>query len=186
MLTPVRATHAAFLRAINIGGRRLTMQQLVAALAPLGFEGVDTWQATGNVVFAAGDGADSADLERRISEVLQDGLGMAVPAIVRTADRVAAIATDVPFTVAQVERTEGRVQVLFVRDQPGPEAVAAVLEHSTDDDELVWRCRELWWLPRTGVSDSRLSVRALEDALGVTTMRSHRSVAGLLARHLSP
>lgn len=183
---PVRATHAAFLRAINVGGRRLTMDELVAALAPLGFDGVATWQATGNVVFAPGDGAGHADLERRISEVLQDGLGIEVAAIVRTAGEVAAIATDVPFTAAQVAATEGRVQVLFVRDRPGPEAVAAALEHSTDEDELTWRCRELWWLPRAGVSDSRLPVRKLEAALGVTTMRTHRSVAGLLARHLAP
>lgn len=178
-------THAAFLRAVNVGGRRLTMGELVAAFAPLGYDEVATWQATGNVAFATDPGADIAVLEERISTVLQAELGWEVPAIVRTASHVMAIGTDIPFTTAQVDATEGRVQVLFVRDQPTPEVLAQVMAQATAADELQWDRRELWWLPRAGVSDSSLPVRRIEDALGVTTMRTHNAVVGLLAKHLS-
>ena len=75
--------------------------------------------------------------------------------------------------------------MLFVRDRPAPEAVAQVMAHASDEDELQWTGSELWWLPRTGVSDSRLRVRRIEETLGVTTMRSHTAVVGLLAKHLS-
>ncbi len=172
-------THVAFLRAINIGGRRMTMDELRTAFAPLGFADVATWQATGNVAFrtdpdvAAGDAA-----------VLADELGIGIPTIVRTADQVRAIATGVPFTAEQVAATEGRVQVLFVRDEPTPAALEEALSYHTDDDQLHWGERELWWLPRAGVSASGLRVRQVEQALGVTTMRTHRAVAGLVSKHL--
>ncbi len=176
-------THVAFLRAINVGGRRLTMDELKAGFAPLGFQDVATWQATGNVAFRTDPDAAVGDLEARIAVVLGDELGIEVPTIVRTADQVRAIASGVPFTEEQVAATDGRVQVLFVRDEPTAAAIEAALSHDTDEDELHWGERELWWLPRTGVSTSDLRVRQVE-ALGVTTMRTHRAVAGLVAKHL--
>lgn len=177
-------THVAFLRAINIGGRRLTMDELRAAFAPLGFDDVATWQATGNVAFRTDPATAPGELEERIAGILADALGIEVPTIVRTADRVRAIATGVPFSDTQVTATEGRVQVLFVRDEPADGALEEVLSHRTEDDELHWGERELWWLPRAGVSTSELSVRRVERALGVTTMRTHRAVAGLAAKYL--
>lgn len=178
-------THVAFLRAINIGGRRLTMGELRAAFAPLGFADVATWQATGNVAFGTDPDAAAGDLEARIATVLGEELGIEVPTIVRTADQVRAIASGIPFSDDQVAATEGRVQVLLVRDEPTPAALEEALSHHTDDDQLHWGERELWWLPREGVSTSGLRVRQVEQALGVTTMRTHRAVAGLASKHLS-
>lgn len=180
-----RRTHVAFLRAINVGGRRLAMAELRDAVAPLGLTDVATWQATGNLAFATDPGRDTAGLEADIAAALADGLGFAVPTIVRTADRVRAVAADVPFTAQQLAATEGRVQVLFVRDEPSPATRTNVLEHATDHDELHWGERELWWLPRRGISDSRLRVSGIEALLGPSTMRTHRAVAGLARRHLS-
>lgn len=177
-------THVAFLRAINIGGRRLTMDELRAAFGPLGVEDVATWQATGNVAFRTDPATPPGDLEERIAAVLGDELGIPVPTIVRTADQVRAIATGVPFSDAQVAATEGRVQVLFVRDEPAATVLEQALSHHTDQDELHWGERELWWLPRVGVSTSDLRVRQVEQALGITTMRTHRAVAGLAAKYL--
>lgn len=178
-------THVAFLRAINVGGRRLTMDELQAAVAPLGFTAVATWQATGNVAFATEADADPGALEDRIATTLAAGLGIAVPTVVRTAAQVRALATDVPFSEEQLAATEGRVQLLLVRDEPAPEVRARVLAtHATAVDELHWGPRELWWLPRRGVSDSRLRVSAVERVVGVATMRSHRAVAGLAAKLL--
>lgn len=86
-----------------------------------------------------------------------------------------------------------RTHVAFRTDPATPpsqleERIGAVLEaalsHHSHEDELHWAERELWWLPRVGVSTSDLRVRRVEQALGVTTMRTHRAVAGLAAKHL--
>ena len=179
-------THAAFLHGIEGGGRRLTMEELRVSLARLGYEGVATWRDTGDIAFATDPDADAALLERRIGDALEDEFGWPVSAIVRTAAHVLVIATDVPFSAAQVEVTAGRVQVVFMRDEPAPESIVEVMALATDEDELQWTGRELWWLPRGEVGDSRLRVHHLEGVLGVVTARSHRSVTGLLARHLAP
>lgn len=161
------------------------MEELAAAFAPLGFDDVVTWQATGNVAFATDPGAALDDLEDRIATVLAQELAIEVPTIVRTAEQVRALAAATPFAEGELAQTERRVQLLFVLGQPDPTAVAALLEeHGSEDDLLRWGERELWWLPRAGVSDSRLRVGVLERALGVTTLRTHRAVAGLVTRHL--
>ena len=43
--------YIAFLRAINVGGRVVTMSRLRDVFVGLGFRGVDTFIASGNVVF---------------------------------------------------------------------------------------------------------------------------------------
>ena len=55
--------YAAFLRAINVGGRTVTMARLREALAPLGLEGLQTVIASGNVLFESPE-EDAAALEK--------------------------------------------------------------------------------------------------------------------------
>jgi hypothetical protein len=68
--------HVAFLRGINVGGRRVTMAQLCAAFEALGFAEVGTFLASGNVTFSTpdpprargadrGGAADGARVRRR-------------------------------------------------------------------------------------------------------------------------
>ena len=45
----------AFLRAINVGGRTVKMERLRREFEFLGFSGVDTFIASGNVIFEARD-----------------------------------------------------------------------------------------------------------------------------------
>ena len=78
---PVR--YVAFLRAVNVGGRRVSMDRLRAVFEELGFEAVSTYIASGNVVFEASGRA--ADLERAIEEKLADALGFEVTTFLRRA-----------------------------------------------------------------------------------------------------
>ena len=64
----------AFLRAINVGGHLVKMDQLRSLLEELGFVNVETFIASGNVIFESRAGA-TAPLERKIERVLRDGLG---------------------------------------------------------------------------------------------------------------
>ena len=50
----VVASYAAFLRGMNVGGHRVTNEELRARFAAMGFSGVATFRASGNVVFAGG------------------------------------------------------------------------------------------------------------------------------------
>ena len=63
---PVR--YVAFLRAVNVGGRRVSMDRLRAAFEELGFARVSTYIASGNVLLRSDRPA--AEIKERIEEAL--------------------------------------------------------------------------------------------------------------------
>ena len=102
----------AFLRAINVGGHTVTMARLRKEFEALGFTDVETFIASGNVIFTAPQG-DLAALEKKIEARLLKSLGYEVATFVRTCDEVAAVAGCRPFPSAQID-DEAAVYVGFV------------------------------------------------------------------------
>lgn len=76
--------YAAFLRGMNLGGRRITNDELRSHFEDLGFAEVDAFLASGNVVFTA-DTEDVGKLAARIESGLEDALDYPVPTFLRTA-----------------------------------------------------------------------------------------------------
>ncbi len=180
--------YAAFLRGINLGGRRVTGEQLCAPLVDLGFDNVASFLASGNLVFDAGNADDpdaGDDLEVRIADQLEAALGFPVETFVRTAAEVATIVAFGPFSADVVAASAGKPQVNFVRTPPSPEVVEAVLAYGTEEDRLVVHGRQWYWLPSAGVSNSGLDIRAIERALGRGTTRTLTTVARLHAKRLA-
>ncbi len=175
--TPGR--HAAFLRGINVGGRRVTGAQLCAPFQALGFDHVTSFLASGNVTFAT---TETVGLEARIEWALQVALGFEVEVYVRTAAEVADIVGCRPFPPEVVAATDGKVQVTFLRDRPGPAGVEAAMAHATEQDRLSVIGREWYWLPAAGISTSPLDVKAVERVLGRGTTRTLHTVARIQAR----
>src|SRR6476620_4469524 len=74
----------AFLRAINVGGHTVKMEVLRRLFEELGFENVETFIASGNVIFDAPDD-DQGALEKQIEGQLRTSLGYEVATFVRSA-----------------------------------------------------------------------------------------------------
>ena len=167
----------AFLRAINIGNRRVTGDRLVAVFQSLGFQDVANFQASGNVLFTA------AAAERSLIEhALEAELGYPVPTALRSGGDIETIVSAEPFSDDQLAATEGRVQVMILRDRM-PDAVrVSGLADVPSDDLLVLRTSEVFWLPREGISGSRLKVGAVEQAIGTMTIRTLATVQRIHAR----
>ena len=81
--------YVAFLRWMNLGKRRLPMSRLKALFEELGFQDVDTFIASGNVLFSS-PVTDPGKLETRIAGHLESSLGYGVDTFVRTLEQVAA------------------------------------------------------------------------------------------------
>src|SRR5215510_10726143 len=96
------ARQVAFLRAINVGGHTVTMARLREIFEDLGFDDVETFIASGNVIFTAGRQTGAA-LERTTAARLEDVLGYEVVTFIRTADEVVAIGSYKAFPPAQVQ-----------------------------------------------------------------------------------
>jgi uncharacterized protein (DUF1697 family) len=174
--------HAAFLRGINLGGRRVTGEQLRAPFEALGFRQVASFLASGNVAF---DTDDVDDLETRIEAALRTSLGYPVETFVRTATGVAEVIARHPFDAHTVAASDGKPQVTFLRETPVQQAVDAAMAHATDQDRLSVIGREWYWLPSGGMSQSPLDVRAIEQALGRGTTRTLATVTRLYTKLLA-
>lgn len=168
--------HAAFLRAINVGGRTVTMDRLRAAFAGLPVRDVETFIASGNVLFTsdARDAAGAAALERAIERRLAEALGYAVETFVRDAAEIAALARFEPFAGV----AEGhKLHVGFLREAPTAAAAARLAALGTDYDTLAVHGRELWWWTKGNMSGSRIPNGAFEKVLGMpTTLRNVTTV----------
>ena len=171
--------HVAFLRGMNLGGRRITNDELAAAGAGLGFLDVGTYRASGNVFFRAPDGMAPDAVRPRLESGLEEALGYPVPAVLRTTERVAALGRVEPFPAEVVAATAGKLQVALVADAPDEATRAAVLEHATDEDHLAFDGQDLLWLPKQGISTSPIEWNAIEKLLGLVTVRTRGTLAGI-------
>jgi len=172
--------YAAFLRGINVGGRKATKEQLRAGFEKIGCEDVTTFRASGNVVFTAAGGA--AQLAARIERGLEQSLGYEVATFVRTAKEIKAIAAHDPFDAGVVEAAKGKLHVVLLASKPAAQARKRVLALHTDDDRLALHGRELYWLPSGGLMESAVGMNGITNAVGPNTMRTKGTVEQLAAK----
>ena len=92
-------TYIALLRGINVGGKVLKMADLREAVAGLGFEDIQTYLQSGNMVFRAPKAGDGA-LAKRISDAIRDHKAMDVTVMVRDAAEWNAIVSGNPYAQA--------------------------------------------------------------------------------------
>ena len=171
-------THAAFLRAVNLGAtRKAPSAKLVEVFEGLGFEDVATFRTSGNVVFRA-KGSD-AKLRSGIEAALEKGLGFEVPTFVRTARELRAIAAHGPFPAKAVQSSKGKVQVALLEKAPTPAAKKAVMALGSDADRLALKGTELYWLPSGGTQKSPLDLKVIDRTLGLNTLRTQGTIAQL-------
>lgn len=182
---PSQQRYFAFLRAINVGGHTVKMEQLRALFTALGFANVATYIASGNVIFDAPDTSAHA-LEAQIESHLRDALGYQVATFIRTAGQLAAIADYVPFPAGS-QGAHG-LYVSFLQAALSDEVQQRLLALRTETDDFHVRGCEFYWLCRTRLSDSPLfSGTLLPKTVGVpSTMRSVTTVKKLAAKYAAP
>lgn len=174
--------HVAFLRGMNLGGRRITNENLRSHFEALGCEEVATFRASGNVIFEKDEPA--AKLTSRLEGGLADALGYEVPVFLRSAKELLAVAARDPFEAKLVDASAGKLQVALLVKKPATAAAKKALAMSTPADRLAIEGRELYWLPRGGLSDSELDLKAIAAALGPTTIRTKGTVDQIAAKYL--
>lgn len=175
--------YVAFLRGMNLGGRRIKNEELRSHFEALGCAEVATFRASGNVVFAA-DGKEEA-LAEQLEAGLRERLDYEVPVFLRSAGELTAIAAAEPFEAKAVEASAGKLQVALLRGAPPASARRKALALSTDADRLAIEGRELYWLPSGGISESDLDLKALAAVLGPTTIRTKGTIDQIATKHLS-
>ena len=174
--------YIAFLRAINVGGHTVKMDRLRSLFEELSFANVETFIASGNVIFEAAE-EDTRSLEKRIEEYLQNSLGYAVATFLRTPEELERIAKYDPFEEYSPESDNFRQYVAFITAAHGAEMQAKLDTLRTATDEFRINEREIYWLRRINVGESEFSGAVLEKVIGVpATMRNCTTLRKLVKK----
>lgn len=170
-------THVCLLRAVNVGGTgKLPMADLKALCEAAGFMHVQTYIASGNVVF------ESKDFEAKVKAALEKRLhayaGAPIGAVVRTAAEMAAVLKANPFPKAAPSQA-----VAIFLDQPPPRDALGQALHVADEKMALGR-REIFVHYGSGMGRSKLRIPAAKAG----TMRNMNTIAKLaeLAAKLGP
>jgi uncharacterized protein (DUF1697 family) len=174
--------YVAFLRAINIGGRVVKMDVLRKTFESLGYSNVETFIASGNVVFDSASRNPKA-LEAAIEKRLREKLGYEVDTFVRTCAEIAAVAAYEPFAKADVARASTLI-VGFLARPLDPATVRKIMALKTDIDDFHVNGREFYWLSRNRQGESAFSNAVLEKLTGGrSTFRGLNTVRRMAARY---
>ena len=178
--------YIALLRAINVGGHNVKMAHLRDLLVSLGFSDVETFIASGNVIFDS-ETEDTESLERKIEDYLRESLGYEVATFVRTASELENISQYRPFDHSDPDASSAVLYIAFLHAAPSVEAEQKLTTYRTEADDFRVHGREVYWLCRKRISESAFSGALLEKVLGMpATMRNSTTVERLAARYPAP
>lgn len=172
----------AFLRAINVGGRNVAMTELRRVFESLGLKEVETFIASGNVVFNS-DASDLRRLELAIEDRLREALGYEVDTFLRTGEELAALVKYEPFRKSQLEAAAA-LNVGFLVEPPGVATKKLIAGFKSEIDDFNVRGREVYWLSQGRQSDSKFSNARFEKTLNTrATWRGINTIRRLAAKY---
>ncbi len=161
--------YVALLRAVNVGGTgKLAMDDLKALCAELGFKRIETYIASGNVVFDCTEAPRT--IEARMEERLLADTGKSIAVFVRSAAQMRAVLTSNPFA----DREPKLTHAFFLRDKPRSGILDEV--RGQVEERILLGLREIYVYYPSGAGRSKLQIPAAR--LG--TARNLNTVAKLV------
>jgi uncharacterized protein (DUF1697 family) len=158
----------ALLRAVNVGGTgKLPMSRLNAMCEAVGFEAVQTYIASGNVVFRSAK--SESQVQAALEAKLETYAGKRVGVLVRTAAEMAAVLKENPFPQAPPSRTVA----IFLDGPPPADALKGITGQKGERIRL--GRREIYVHYGEGMGTSKLKIPAAQAG----TARNMNTVAKL-------
>jgi uncharacterized protein (DUF1697 family) len=160
--------YVALLRAVNVGGTgKLPMSDLKSMCSDLGFACVETYIASGNVVFASK--ASAARVKASLEARLLDYAGKRVGVVVRNAAEMQRVLEANPFPQSPPNFT----YAIFLDAPPPRDAIERAT--GVKDEEMRLGAREIYVYYASGMGRSKLRIPAAKSG----TARNMNTVAKL-------
>ncbi|HEX2960340.1 MAG TPA: DUF1697 domain-containing protein [Ignavibacteriales bacterium] len=181
------AKYIAFLRAINVGGHnKVKMDDLRNLFESLQLSNVETFINSGNVLFDS-KAKDKETLEEKIEKALFNTFGFEIKTFIRTADELSDIAGYVPFNYNEADTESAHLVIGFLSEVPPPDSENKLQPFRTETDDFRVYGKEVYWLCRTGFSDSKFSAAKLEKVFGMqATFRNSSTILKLIQKTVPP
>lgn len=176
------ARYIAFLRAVNVGGHTVKMDHLRQLFESIGLANVETFIASGNVVFET-KSQDTKSLEKKIEQKLKEALGYDTATFIRTDAELVNIAKYQAFAPAQLKAAQA-LNIAFLHTSIDAQAQQKLTASQTDIDTFHVHGREVYWLCRKKQSESKFSNAVLEKTIGQpSTLRGANTIEQLAAKY---
>jgi uncharacterized protein (DUF1697 family) len=160
--------YIALVRAVNVGGTgKLPMSELKAMCGDAGFTRVETYIASGNVVFESK--AAPTKVQAELGRRLHAYVGKPVGVVVRSAAEMRAVLQANPFPKAEPKHT----YAFFLNEAPPSDALTHV--SGRQDEELHLGKREIFVHFGSGMGRSKLKIPAAKTG----TARNMNTIAKL-------
>jgi uncharacterized protein (DUF1697 family) len=183
---PRPTAYAGFLRAVNVGHRKVGMDDLRRAVLASGGSEVRTVLNSGNVVFRA-EAADPGRLERALDQDCSARLGLPVEFLLRDLPSLDAAIAGNPFN-AFAREDPSHLLVYFLKAAPPPKLSAALVAGLEGPEEARVVDAHAYVTYPAGIGTSRLTLPRIEAAIGTrATGRNWNTVlrVAALARGLT-
>src|SRR4051812_5693896 len=172
------------LRAVNVGGRVLRMEDLRAIMSRLGYAGSQTLLQSGNVVFEFATGSKpqtAMDMEGRIERELQARLSLQADVFIRSAEEWEDLMAANPFR-AEAKADPARLVLMVLRDKPAAAAVKTLQAGIKGRETVRAGERHLYIVYPDGMGLSKLTGTVIERTLSTRgTARNWNTVTKLAA-----
>lgn len=142
--------YVALLRAVNVGGRQLKMDELKRIATEAGYGSPRTYIASGNLLFVSGK--TEAAVKRELESAIAEHMGKPVEAMVRTAKEMSDVVADNPFA----KEPGNRVVAIFFDDPPNQQAIDSA--KNLADERLALGTREIYGHYPSGQGRSKLKL----------------------------
>jgi uncharacterized protein (DUF1697 family) len=158
----------ALLRAVNVGGTgKLPMADLRRLCEEAGFTKVQTYIASGNVVFESP--LDETGVKTALDDALHRYAGKPVGVLVRASEEMAQVSRDNPFP----DEAPNRTVAIFLEAAPPQDALEQL--SGVQDEKVALGRREIYVAYGAGMADSRLKIPAGRNG----TARNMNTIAKL-------
>jgi uncharacterized protein (DUF1697 family) len=171
-------TFIALLRGINVSGRnKIPMRELCSLCTDLGWQDVQSYIQSGNVVFKAK--AAPAKLETELERAIERRFDLSIPIIVRAAAVWPDYVRANPYPDAS-QSEPNLVMLALSKAPPKQDAVAKLQERAVSGERIAQVGDVLWVHYSGGVAKSKLSPALFDRLVGSpVTARNWRTVLKL-------
>lgn len=174
--------YLAFLKAINVGGHTVKMDYLKTLFEKMGFEKVETFIASGNVVFES-KSRSLDSIRKKIETELEKSLGYPVPTFIRTVTELKEISKYKPFKESALNNKNHSLYIAFFNCPASKESIKNTNALQDKFNEFHFNKNEMYWLCKKKFSDSGIMGHKLEKALNMsTTVRNSTTVNKIAVR----
>lgn len=172
--------YISMIRGINVGGKRIKMEDLRDLYGSLGFETVKTYIQSGNVIFKS-DNDDSEDLAEQIQQKIFQTFNYQVEVVIRTMEELKKVIGSSPYA----DKEEEYLHVTFLSDTPSEAMVQTIdpenIKGIKSSEEFVVQSREIYLYLPHGYGRTKLNNNFFEKKLGLNaTTRNWKTVNKLL------